>query len=201
MPRDPSAAPPAPAAPEKQPAGLGAALIAILGPIAAVALFVATPAEESGRKVEATVQADGQSVAVRHVAGPQYLAAYLDIVNVPTACDGITRGVKLGQRYSEAQCMKLLESELVEHARQVMACTPGLRQPGRDYQRVAATLLAYNIGWPRYCQSTVRRRFNAGDVRGACDAFRMWNKAGGRVVRGLVNRRERERAWCLKGVA
>lgn len=44
------------------------------------------------------------------------------------------------------------------------------------------------------------RRFNAGNWRGGCDAFLMWNRAGGRVVRGLALRRARERALCLKGL-
>lgn len=44
------------------------------------------------------------------------------------------------------------------------------------------------------------RRFSAGNWRGGCDAFLMWNKAGGRVVRGLSLRRARERALCLKGL-
>lgn len=178
--------------------GIGAALIAIIGPIAAAGLFVAIPAEESGRKVEATVQVDG-TIAVHHVSGRQYLDAYLDIVGVATACDGLTRGVKLGQHYSEEQCGALLERELLEHATHVMACTPGLKPAGHDQQRIAAVSLSYNIGWPRYCKSTAVRRFNAGQYAGACDAFLMWDKAGGRPV--LRARRERERARCLKDVA
>jgi lysozyme len=46
----------------------------------------------------------------------------------------------------------------------------------------------------------VDRRFDAGDRRGACDAFLMWNKAGGHAVAGLTNRRRAERALCLKGI-
>lgn len=187
----------APAPPPGKP--VGAALIAILGPIAAAALFMAVPKEESGRTVSATVAPDGKSIVVRNVSGRQYLAAYLDDVGVATACDGITHRVKLGQRYTEEQCAALLEGELVAVAYQIMACTPALRAPGRDYQRVAVVLLAYNIGWPRYCKSTVDRRFDAGDIAGACDAFLMWDKAGGRPI--LRPRRERERSlWCLRGV-
>ena len=52
----------------------------------------------------------------------------------------------------------------------------------------------------RGCRSTAARRFNAGDWRGGCEAFLMWNKAGGRPVRGLTLRRQRERALCMKGL-
>jgi lysozyme len=48
------------------------------------------------------------------------------------------------------------------------------------------------------------RRALAGDLRGACDALLMWTKARGNgrlvVVRGLVNRRNAERALCLRGL-
>lgn len=171
----------------------------LVGIPAAALLLTNVPLEESGRRVNATVAADG-TAKLEHFAGPQYLDAYLDAVRVPTACDGITRGVALGQHYTPAQCDALLERELVEHAAGVMACTPALAADGRDYQRAAAVSLAYNIGVPAYCRSTAARRFNAGQWRAGCDAFLLWNKAGGRVLRGLAARRERERAICLKGL-
>ena len=65
---------------------------------------------------------------------------------------------------------------------------------------VASISLAYNVGVSAYCGSSIRRKLDAGDVRGACDAFLMWNKAGGRVLPGLNNRRKAERAVCLKGL-
>lgn len=173
-------------------------LAGVLGTIVgALALFTMVPAEESGRTVQATARADG-SVAIRHVAGRQYLAVYLDMVGVPTACDGLTRGMRLGQTFTEAQCAAKLEVELIDTASHVVDCVPGLY--GRDHQAPAAVSLAYNIGWPGFCRSTAARRFNAGQWRSGCDAFAMWNKAGGRVVPGLVDRRKRERALCLKGL-
>lgn len=42
------------------------------------------------------------------------------------------------------------------------------------HQAEAMTSLAYNIGLGGFRDSTVRRRFNAGDLRGAADAFLMW---------------------------
>lgn len=178
-------------------------LAAVVGSAAAALLLVLTPAEESGRKVDVTVAEDG-TASVRHVSGPQYLNAYLDIANVPTACDGITRGVKMGQRFTEAQCVAKLERELVTHAEGVMRCTPRLADPGRDNQRAAAVLFAYNVGVGAYCGSTAAKRFNAGAWGAGCDAFLMWDKArvNGvlRPVRGLTLRRQRERALCRRGI-
>jgi lysozyme len=189
-------------APPLQPAAKGT-LAAIVGAVAASVLFVAIPKEESGRTVQATISTNG-AVAIKHVAGPQYLNAYLDLAGVATACDGITKGVRLGQRYTEAQCTALLERELVAHAERVMACTPALYEAGRDNQRAAAVLLAYNIGTGGWCGSTAAKRFNARQWRAGCDAFLAWDKArvNGvlRPVKGLTARRQRERAICLRGL-
>ena len=123
---------------------------------------------------------------------------YLDIVGIPTACYGDTNEVVVGKFYSDAECRARLERQALAHMDEVLACTPRIReQPG---PLVAAGLLAYNIGGRAYCRSTVDRRFDAGQWRAGCDAFLMWNKAGGRVIRGLTNRRQFERKLCLDGV-
>jgi len=44
------------------------------------------------------------------------------------------------------------------------------------------------------------RHLNAGNIPSACNALLMWNKAGGRVVKGLDNRRKQERALCPEGL-
>lgn len=123
---------------------------------------------------------------------------YVDIAGVPTACFGDTNNVVVGKRYSDAECRQRLEDQAIKHVEPVLACTPSLR--GHDDQLVAAASLAYNIGTGAYCKSTVDRRFDAGDWKGACDAFLMWNRAGGKVVRGLQNRRQYERNICLKNL-
>ena len=56
----------------------------------------------------------------------------------------------------------------------------------------ACVSLAYNIGPTAFAKSTVLRELNAGNYDKAAAAFRMWNKAGGEVIQGLVNRREAE---------
>ena len=70
--------------------------------------------------------------------------------------------------------------------------------PLRD---AAYTSLCYNVGVRGCSRSTAVRRLNRGDVTGGCRALTWWNKAGGRVVRGLVNRRAAEERYCLAGVA
>lgn len=194
MPGHSTAAPPAP--PRKPGKKTLAGVIGSIG--AAAALFVLVPKEESGRQVKATVNAD-QTITVTHVAGRQYLDAYLDIVKVPTACDGITGpGVRMGMRFTPAQCDAMLEEQLIAHAEPIIRCIPQLK--GRTNQVAAAVSLSYNIGAAGVCGSSIARLWNAGQWRAGCDRFPLFNKAGGRVVTGLVNRRARERAICIQGL-
>ncbi|MGK7653139.1 lysozyme [Roseovarius sp. B08] len=129
--------------------------------------------------------------------------AYRDIVGVWTVCYGETKGVKPGDRYTKAECDAML-------AREILSYRTGLRRffTAETIERrlpvprdVAFSSTAYNVGVSAFGNSTAVRRLNGGDVRGACDALTWWNKAGGRVIRGLVNRRSEEKALCLKGVA
>jgi lysozyme len=80
------------------------------------------------------------------------------------------------------------------------ASGPSARARNRPNQLAASVSLAYNIGTTAFCRSTVARRFNAGQWKAGCDAFLMWDRAGGRKVRGLTRRREAERAICLRGL-
>lgn len=61
----------------------------------------------------------------------------------------------------------------------------------------ALTSLAYNIGASNFSESTLVRLLNDGNYAGAADEFRVWRKQGKRVLQGLVNRREDERAQFL----
>lgn len=120
---------------------------------------------------------------------------YKDIIGVWTVCYGETN-VQM-RRYTDAECAAMLEDSLADYAAPVLARNPELK--GHPYQTAAAVSLAYNIGVANYRRSTVARRFSSGDWRGACDAFLMWNRAGGRVVKGLDRRRRHERGICLTG--
>lgn len=61
----------------------------------------------------------------------------------------------------------------------------------------AMVALAYNIGVGNFSKSSVLRHHNAGRHDQAADAFLLWNKSKGRVLRGLTRRREAERLLYL----
>lgn len=124
--------------------------------------------------------------------------AYLDSVDVPTICYGETRGVHLGQHKTKAECDDMLVKRLDEFANAVEKC---IKRPMSIKTEVSFTSLGYNIGEGAFCKSSVVRLYNAGEARAACDAIMRYNRAGGRVLAGLTNRRKTERKLCLEGLS
>lgn len=122
---------------------------------------------------------------------------YYDIVGVLTWCDGETRG-KPKASYTSAECDTILAKAVLEFEQGIRPCLPAV-MPIKT--RGAFVSTAYNIGVGGFCGSSMSRKALAGDLKGACDALLLWNKAGGKVVKGLVNRRAAERKICLEGLS
>jgi lysozyme len=128
------------------------------------------------------------------------LVAYQDVVGVWTACYGETKGIKPGMKFTREQCDVMFVERLQEFETGMRRClTSPDALPDKTY--VSFLSVTYNIGVGGWCGSSMVKRANAGNLTGACDALLMWNKAGGRVVKGLTNRRQAERKLCLQGLA
>lgn len=127
------------------------------------------------------------------------LRAYRDIVGVPTICYGETRGVQMGDTATHAECTTMLAEAVADFERQMRPCVPaGLP----DKTRAAFLSFSYNLGARILCVSpTMSKLIRARDIAGACNAMTKFNRAGGKVVRGLTRRREAEKALCLSGLA
>ncbi|MBK5203839.1 MAG: lysozyme [Polaromonas sp.] len=124
--------------------------------------------------------------------------AYADRLayNVPTVCNGHTGPeVRVGDVWSKARCDAILIKDVEKHGQGLLACT---KVPLNQNQYDALTAWAYNVGTGAACGSTLVRLLNQGQYTAACNQLSRWTRAGGRVVRGLTNRREAERALCLK---
>lgn len=130
------------------------------------------------------------------------LVAYKDVVGVWTVCFGETKGVRPGDRYTVAECEAILAREILSYRqglhRYFTPSTLSDRLPAK--RDVAYVSLAYNVGVSRAGTATATKRLNAGDVPGGCEALTWYNKAGGRVWRGLVRRRSAEKVFCMAGV-
>ena len=125
------------------------------------------------------------------------LRAYYDIVGVLTICDGDTHNVRPGQVATPAECDARLYAHLKTFKAKLDTC---LTYPTSAKTGAAFLSWTYNVGAGAACSSTLVRKANAGDLRGACDELLKWNRAGGRVIKGLTNRREAERKLCLEGL-
>jgi lysozyme len=74
-----------------------------------------------------------------------------------------------------------------------------IKQPLNENQFSACVSLAYNIGTGGFKKSSVLRKLNVNPTDPTiADSFRLWNKGGGVVLKGLVRRREAEIALYFK---
>jgi lysozyme len=98
------------------------------------------------------------------------------------------------------------EAFLVTDVRHFAADVRSLvKVPVTNNQFCALVSFAYNVGSDIDADkiaeglgdSTLLKKLNAGDIKGAADEFPKWNKSGGFVTPGLVRRREAERKLFL----
>lgn len=127
------------------------------------------------------------------------LQAYLCPAGVWTIGWGETDGVVKGMRWSQDRADRVLRMRVESFMRQVLAVCPAARTL-KPHQLAAITSLAYNIGIENFKTSTVAKRITAGNLPGAADAILWWNQSKGRVLEGLVYRRDLERTLFLTGV-
>lgn len=114
--------------------------------------------------------------------------------DVPTIGFGSTDGVKLGDTISVPDALNRLEKDVRVAEDAVRAC---VTVPLMPYEFDAYVSLAYNIGKANFCGSTLVKKLNAGDYRGACEEIKRWHFAGGKSIKGLVDRRADEYARCM----
>jgi lysozyme len=124
------------------------------------------------------------------------LKAYPDRLahNLPTVCYGETEGVKLGDKYTKAQCTEMLANKLPRYWSEIERC---IKVATNDNEKIAYTSFAYNVGSGAFCKGSIARKLNAGDHAGACNALLAYDMASGKHVRGLARRREAERKVCM----
>lgn len=123
------------------------------------------------------------------------LEAYLCPAGIPTIGVGHTgKDVRLGMTITEEEADRLLRSDLDRFER---AVNQYVGQPITQGQFDALVSFAFNLGSEALRNSTLLRKLNDGDDVGASDEFGRWTKAGGRVLPGLVARREAEREMFL----
>lgn len=120
--------------------------------------------------------------------------AYLCPAGVWTIGYGTTRWpdgrrVKPGETITRKVADGMMRLQLRDFASEVDRL---IDVPLAVYERAALISFTYNVGSAPLASSTLRKLLNAGDRAGAAEQFRRWNKAGGEVSKGLINRRAEE---------
>lgn len=119
-----------------------------------------------------------------------------------TYCHGQTDEfgkVKAGQRFTPAQCDKLLAESLPKYLAQLKPC---IKVDLPTKTEGALLDAAYNAGSSAVCKSPMVAKMNGGSLIDGCNAFKGWYvRASGRVVKGLINRRNGEAKLCLEGAS
>lgn len=100
------------------------------------------------------------------------------------------RGARIGPGtvWTQEQCDARLASDLKRYARDVARAIGDT--PTNSAQFDAMVSFHYNTG--AIARATLTKKHNARDYAGAAAEFARWNKAGGRVMKGLVRRRAEE---------
>ena len=133
------------------------------------------------------------TVGVGHVIDPSHAAVkYEDRKNLPVPA-GWDRVLSMGEVDA------LLAQDLGRFERGVLRLCPAAS--GRQGLFDSLVSFAFNVGLGNLQRSGLRMKTNRGEFEDAADEFLKWTKAAGRVLPGLVKRRNDERALYLSGVA
>lgn len=107
--------------------------------------------------------------------------SYLDVVAKPpvwTICLGVTgKDIVAGMEWNNGQCLERMRPMIQQFSDAIMTC---IVVPIFAREHLAFLSLAWNIGTPAFCRSTVVKRVNRQDYVGACDAILVWKRAGGK---------------------
>lgn len=131
-----------------------------------------------------------------------YLTAYKCPAGVWTIGYGTTepingKPISQGMTITQQQADDLLKTNLKTYEKAINDYTKvSLNQNQFD----ALVSFTYNVGCNAYRNSTLLKLLNKGDFDGAADQFLLWNKGGGKVLPGLVRRREAEKKLFLTPV-
>ncbi|RUW41503.1 hypothetical protein EOA37_09585 [Mesorhizobium sp. M2A.F.Ca.ET.015.02.1.1] len=181
-------------------------IVAVAALCLALAVMLATPSPAAPlAPAKAATEAETLDIAVPFIAKEEgeRLVAYRDAVGVPTIGFGHTAGVYMGMVITHQQALDMLRQDAAAHRsglhRYFVPATIFTRlPPTRD---AAYTSTAFNVGVAGIGKSTATRRLNAGDIVGGCQALTWFDKAGKRVLRGLFERRQREKKLCMIGAS
>lgn len=106
----------------------------------------------------------------------------------------ITRDSKLPQEWnkllSDDNIDKLLEQDLIKFENGVIRLLYPIKPTQSEFDALVS--FSFNLGLGTFQRSTVRSAFIRGNKKRASEVLLMYRRAGGRILRGLVLRRQAE---------
>ena len=151
--------------------------------------IVATPRAKKALLGAVSAVALATTVLIQPWEGRK-LYSYQDVIGVWSACDGETKGIRPGMKFTNAQCDDMTARRVAtDFYLPLVACIQGFQTLPVSLQ---ASFIsgAYNHGAPSMCKSTAAKHARERRFHDACIAATAFNKAGGRIWDGLVKRRE-----------
>ena len=131
------------------------------------------------------------SVGVGHVIDPSHAAVKYEERRTLPIPEGWDRSLSMGEVDA------ILAQDLARFERGVARlCPSAVNHQGRFDALVS---FAFNVGLGNLQRSGLRMKHNRGEFDEAADEFMKWSKAGGKVLKGLVNRRRDEQRLYLRG--
>jgi lysozyme len=122
--------------------------------------------------------------------------AYQDVAGVWTIAYGHTKGVHPGMICDQVQGVDWLMDDVSDAENAVnLLVKIGMTQDEFD----ALVDFTFNIGITAFQHSTLLAMLNSNDIEGAIGEFEKWDQAGGKVVAGLLARRNAEKALFTLG--
>lgn len=119
--------------------------------------------------------------------------------NILTVGIGSTTGKIEHRKYSNDEIAKRWVDDIKSSEQCLNRFANGFHLPQSVFD--ATVSITFNVGCSKMKISTLYRYLNNGNYAKACEEFPRWNKSGGKVLNGLVIRREKERQLCLSGLA
>lgn len=127
--------------------------------------------------------------------------SYRDGAGIWTICRGHTQGVTENETATKAQCDYWYQQDI---GLAQMTYTQYVKTQNPPNVEAAAISFIFNTGAKNFINSSLRKKLNKGDAKGACDEFLKWKYVAGKDCSiktnncyGIVVRRYAERSLCL----
>lgn len=131
------------------------------------------------------------------------LKAYQDSAKIWTIGYGHTHNVKAGMKITQQQADVFLKQDVAKFEQGINQTLRELGTTVTQKQFDALVIFSFNVGLRAFQKSTMAKKLYLMDnkdyesVNAVADQFPRWNKAGGKVIPGLVKRRAQERLLFL----